>query len=265
MTVHMQLVDTHVHLEAYRETGDLAAVLERAAAAGIPRMIAVGGTESGNDFALQLAAEYPGRILASVGFDRHLAGQTPDFARLAEQAARPGVAAIGECGLDYHYSPETAAAQRELFARMLALACARRLPVIVHSRAAEDDTLALLKEYAAAWTGDPNRRGVLHCFTGGEDFARRVLASGLLVSFSGILTFRNADSIRAAARLVPADRLLVETDAPYLAPVPHRGGRNEPAFVVEVVRALAAARGEPAEQVAVQTTRNATRLFGLPA
>jgi len=260
----MSLVDTHVHFDDFQKTGDLAAVLERAAAAGIGRMIAIGGTAAGNDLALELAAAQPERLQAAVGFDRYLAGQTPDFDRLAQQAVRPGVAAIGECGLDYHYSPETAAAQRDLFARMLALARDRRLPVVVHSREADDDTLAMLQEHAAAWSGDLDRLGVLHCFTGGEDFARRVLAGGLLVSFSGILTFRNADSIRAAARLVPADRLLVETDAPYLAPVPHRGRRNEPAFIVEVVRALAAARNEPVERIAEQTTRNAEHLFGHP-
>ncbi|MCX6995806.1 MAG: TatD family hydrolase [Kiritimatiellaeota bacterium] len=264
MDTPLQLVDTHVHFDAYRETGELAAVLERAAAAGVQRMIAMGGAEDGNAFALELAAAHPERIRAAVGFDRHLAGQAPDFARLAEQAARPGVAAIGECGLDYHYSPETAAAQRALFARMLALARDRRLPVVVHSREAEDDTLALLKEHAAAWAGDPARLGVLHCFTGGADFARRVLASGLWVSFSGILTFRNADAIRAAARIVPADRLLVETDAPYLAPEPHRGHKNEPALVADVARALAATRGEPVERVAEQTARNAAHLFGWP-
>ncbi len=260
----MSLVDTHVHFDDFQKTGDLTAVLDRAAAAGVGRMIAIGGTEAGNDLALELAAAQPERIRAAVGFDRYLADQAPDFDRLALQATRPGVAAIGECGLDYHYSPETAAAQRALFARMLALARDRRLPVVVHSREAEDDTLAMLQEHAAAWAGDPARLGVLHCFTGGEAFARRVLAGGLLVSFSGILTFRNADSNRAAARLVPADRLLVETDAPYLAPVPHRGRRNEPAFVVEVVRALAAVRGEPVERIAAQTTRNAEHLFGHP-
>jgi len=257
-------VDIHVHLDAFIETGDLPAVLERAAVAGVGRLLAIGGAADGNAFALEQAAAQPDRIRVAVGFDRYLAGQNPDFARLTEQAARPEVVAIGECGLDYHYSPETAAAQRELFARMLALARERRLPVVVHSREAEDDTLALLREHAAAWPGDPDRLGVLHCFTGGLDFAQRVLDAGLWVSFSGILTFRNADSIRAAARLVPADRLLVETDAPYLAPVPHRGQRNEPAFVADVLRALAAARGEPTEQVAAQTTRNAEYLFRLP-
>ena len=264
MDTPLQLVDTHVHLDAFRESGDLAAVLERAAAAGVGRMLAIGGAEAGNDFAIELAAAQPDRIRAAVGFDRYLVDQHPDPARLAAQAARPEVAAIGECGLDYHYSPETSAAQRELFARMLALARERRLPVIVHSREAEDDTLALLREHAAAWPGDPARLGVLHCFTGGEAFMRRLLDTSLAISFSGILTFRNADSIRAAARLVPADRLLAETDAPFLAPVPHRGQRNEPAFVADVVRALAAARSEPEAQVAEQTTRNAELLFRLP-
>jgi TatD DNase family protein len=135
--------------------------------------------------------------------------------------------------------------------------------VVVHSREAEDDTIAMLAEHTAAWSGDPARLGVLHCFTGGPDFVRRVIEIGLFVSFSGITSFRNADSIREAVKLVPADRLLIETDSPYLAPVPYRGKRNEPAFVADVARAVAAARGAALEEIARQTTINADLLFNM--
>ncbi|TAN37266.1 MAG: TatD family deoxyribonuclease [Verrucomicrobia bacterium] len=257
----LNLVDTHVHFDAFRESGDLDAVLERARAAGVRRFIAIGGAPTGNAFAAECAAQHRSEIAFAAGYDRYLATETHDDASLEKILDLPGAAAIGEIGLDYHYGPETKDAQRKLFARMLALARARRLPVVVHSRAAEDDIIAMLKEHAATWPGDPARLGVLHCFTGGPEFVERVLEVGLLVSFSGITSFRNADSIRTAAKLVPADRLLIETDSPYLAPVPHRGQRNEPAFALDVARAVAAARNETLEQIAQQTTMNAGRLF----
>ncbi len=256
-------MDTHVHFDVFRIKDEIEAVLARARAAGVRRLVAMGGAPEGNALAADCAAKYPGEIYFAAGFDRYLATEPRELPALEQILDRPGAVAVGEIGLDYHYSPETRDAQRALFAEMLALARARRLPVVVHSREAEDDTLALLKEHAAAWPGDPARLGVLHCFTGGPDFVRRVLEAGLFVSFSGITSFRNADSIREAARLVPADRLLVETDAPYLAPVPHRGERNEPAFVADVARALAAARGAALEDVARQTTMNAELLFNI--
>ncbi len=258
-----QLVDTHVHFDVFRLKGETAAVLERARAAGVQQFIAIGGAPDANLCAADMAAQHPGEIFFAAGYDRYLASESRDLAALENILARPGAVAVGEIGLDYHYSPETRDAQRELFAQMLAQARVRRLPVVVHSREAEDDTLALLKEHAAAWPGEPARLGVLHCFTGGPEFAQRVLEAGLFVSFSGITSFRNAESIRAAAQLVPADRLLIETDSPYLAPVPHRGKRNEPAFVAEVARAVAAARGAALEEIARQTTLNAELLFNI--
>ena len=263
MQPEFQLVDTHVHFDAFRLKDEVEAVLDRARAAGVRRFVAMGGAPDGNAFAAECAAKHPAEIFFAAGFDRYLATETPDAAALEKLLELSGAVAVGEIGLDYHYSPETRDAQRELFARMLALARARRLPVVVHSREAEDDTIAMLQEHAAAWTGAPGRLGVLHCFTGGPEFVRRVVESGLYVSFSGITSFRNADSIREAAKLVPADRLLVETDSPYLAPVPHRGERNEPAFVADVARALAAARGAALEDLARQTTLNAELLFNI--
>jgi TatD DNase family protein len=146
---------------------------------------------------------------------------------------------------------------------MLDLAAKHRLPVIVHSREADDDTVELLREHVRRWRGDPARIGVLHCFTGTSEFARSVLDLGLMVSFSGIVTFRNADSLRAVAREVPEDRLLIETDTPYLAPVPQRGRPNEPAYVVHVAESLAKIRNDTVEHIAHSTARNALRLFGL--
>ena len=252
-----------MHFDVFRIKDEIGPVLERARVAGVRRCVAMGGAPDANTLAADCAAKYPDEIVFAAGLDRYLAQEARDLPALENTLDRPGAVAVGEIGLDYHYSPETRDAQRELFAQMLALARARRLPVVIHSREAEDDTIAMLKEHAAAWPGDPARLGVLHCFTGGPDFVRRVLDVGLFVSFSGITSFRNADSIREAAKLVPADRLLVETDSPYLAPIPHRGERNEPAFVADVARALAAARGAALEDVARQTTMNAELLFNI--
>jgi TatD DNase family protein len=258
-----QLVDTHVHFDVFRLKNETGAVLERARAAGVRTFVAIGGAPDANLCAADCAAQHPGEIYFAAGYDRYLATETRDLAALENILDRSGAVAVGEIGLDYHYSPETRDAQRELFAQMLALARARRLPVVVHSREAEDDTIAMLAEHTAAWSGDPARLGVLHCFTGGPDFVRRVIEIGLFVSFSGITSFRNADSIREAVKLVPADRLLIETDSPYLAPVPYRGKRNEPAFVADVARAVAAARGAALEEIARQTTINADLLFNM--
>lgn len=263
MQPDFQLVDTHVHFDVFRLKGEIEAVLTRARAVGVRRCIAIGGAPDANACAADCAAKWPAEISFAAGYDRYLAMESLDTAALENILTQPGAVAVGEIGLDYHYSPETREAQRELFAQMLTLARVRRLPVVVHSREAEDDTLAMLKEHAMAWPGDPVRLGVLHCFTGGPEFVRRVLDTSLFVSFSGITSFRNADSIREATKLVPTDRLLVETDSPYLAPIPHRGKRNEPSFAVDVARAVAVARGVALEEIARQTTINAELLFNI--
>lgn len=256
------LTDSHVHLDAFDEAGDVPGVLDRAVAAGVRRMVAIGGTVAANERAVRLAGANPERLRATVGYDRDEAGRGPDVAAVERLARQPGVAGIGETGLDYHYQPETAGQQRALFQQMLDVASGARLPAVVHSREADDDTLAMLRAHAAAWKGDPARIGVLHCYTGSLDFARRLLDAGLYISFSGIVTFRNADALREVARYVPADRILVETDAPYLAPVPLRGKQNEPAYVVHVAQALATVRGVGLQDLAEQTTLNAAALFG---
>jgi len=296
------LTDTHVHFDGMIATGDtIGAIVARAAQAGVSRMIAVGGSPAANRTALEIARAYPGRVRAAIGYNRDqtddgrrtplrdqatperfaqaraaTAGQAPD--ELETMLAAPEVAAIGEIGLDFHHDRHvgasgtkwplalrrgtTVAAQITLFNRMLALARDHRLPVIVHTREAEAETLSALREHTAVWSGAPNRIGVMHCFTGGEVFARDLLALGFMISFSGILTFKNAGGLRAVATLVPEDRLLIETDAPYLAPEPFRGQPNEPAHVRRVAEVLAEIRHTSWETIAEITACNAERLFG---
>lgn len=256
--------DTHVHFDGLGKGEDLGAVLARARAAGVTRMIAVGGAPEGNALAVEMAGRHGATLSAAVGYDRHcatldLAGD--DLDSLLDR--RDCVVAVGETGLDFHYEPETRDQQKALLGRMLDKARARLLPVIVHSRESNDDMLGLLAEHVRLWKGPSDRLGVLHCFTGEEGFARSVLDLGLYVSFSGILTFKNADSIRKAAGIVPDDCLLIETDSPYLAPVPCRGQKNEPALVRHVAECLARVRGCSVEKIAELTMANAKRLFGL--
>ncbi|MGD9781149.1 MAG: TatD family hydrolase [Kiritimatiellia bacterium] len=292
----MRLFDTHAHFDAFEAEGTVAAVLARAKAAGVERMCAVGSSEASNALVVRLAQEHPETLVAAVGYDRDQVGQPHDLGKLAELARDPAVVAVGEIGLDYYYSAETAPAQRALFGRMLAFAAERRLPVVVHSRYADDDTVEMLGEFAAAWkksfsdphglvpwvnkfggdalanasTRSPTAQGgggpipppgILHCFTGGAAFAEELLALGFFISFSGIVSFNSAGPLREVARLVPEDRLLVETDCPYLTPKPFRGKVNEPALVARVAEVLAEARGTTAAALAETTFANAERIF----
>ena len=252
--------DTHVHFDLIKDAAE--AVIPRAVEAGVERMIAVGVSAASSAAAVAIAARFPDRIRAAVGYDRDCAASLDAAAALGPLPEDPLIVAIGEIGLDFHYSPDTAASQTDLFARMLETARARRLPVLVHSREAEDATLRLLREHASRWPGPADRIGALHCFTGGEELARSLVSLGFYISFSGIVTFRNADALRQAALGVPDDRLLIETDAPLLAPVPHRGQPNEPAYLPRVAETLARVRGCPIEHIAEITTANARRLFG---
>jgi TatD DNase family protein len=239
------LVDSHCHLDDSDFDADRQEVIERARAAGIEAMLAVG-----SEACLRLAEAYPD-IYATLGIHPHEASKADGAAldRLAEQLTHPKVLAVGEIGLDYHYDFSPRPLQREVFRAQLAIAKQAGLPVIIHTREAWDDTLDLLRESGVA-------SGIMHCFSEGPDEAAQALELGFHISFAGILTFPKARRIQDAARMVPPDRLLVETDAPYLAPVPRRGKRNEPAFVVETARKLAALRGETFEKIAVETTRN---------
>lgn len=257
----MRLFDSHAHFGSFVRDGTAGDVLRRAAEAGIGRLLAVGASPAENEAALAARDLAPERVRVAVGLDRDQAEASPDLATLAAQLDRPGVAALGEIGLDYHYTPRTAAAQRALMERQLAMARERGRPVVVHSREADADTLGLLAAHAAAWRGDPARIGVVHCFTGGPDFARRLLDLGCCLGFSGIATFPKSGSLRDVVRLVPADRLMIETDSPYLAPVPVRGRTNEPAFLPHTAACLAEARGETVEALAGRTWAVASALF----
>jgi len=256
--------DSHAHVDHLDETAALD-MCERASAAGVGTILAVGGTPAMNAAAVRLAAQRPGQVAAAVGWDRTLASAPPSVEELKALFARhETIVAVGETGLDYHYERDTATQQRRLFADMLALAAELGQPVIVHTREADADTLAMLRQHTAAWRGAADRIGVIHCFTGGWPFASALLDLGWYISFSGIVTFRGAAALREVAARVPADRLLLETDAPWLSPEPYRGRPNEPARVVEVGRAVAAARRMKPEEVANLTWRNAQRLFGWP-
>jgi TatD DNase family protein len=244
----IELFDTHAHFEGTcAETGQ---VLERAAAAGVTRVMAVGGSaalNSGVDMASKCGIGGV-KVWRCIGWDRDQAGK--DLPELDYS----GVAAVGEIGLDYHYSPETRKGQMDLMARQLELARSLDLPVVIHTRDADDDTLGLLRDIPS--------RGIIHCFTGGPKFCRELLDLGFMISISGIVTFRAAENVRESALVVPDDRILVETDSPFLAPVPLRGNANEPAFVVHTAKFLAELRKTPFEAFAELTVRNALKTLG---
>ncbi|MFT5495854.1 MAG: TatD DNase family protein [Kiritimatiellia bacterium] len=259
----MQIIDSHLHFDSFHEKGETADLIARAADAGVSPLIAIGGSDDANRLAVDLAASYPRQVYGVVGYDRDEAEHEHDLEALHELAGGDGVVGIGETGLDYHYTADTADAQKRLFAANLDIAARVGKPVIIHSREADEDTLKLLEEYAARWPRKDAPPGVLHCFTGSLPFARELVDMGFMISFSGILTFKNAAALREVAETVPDDRLLIETDSPYLAPVPYRGKRNEPAYVVEVARLLAELRGTDIETIAALTTANALRFFSL--
>ncbi len=250
----MRLFDTHAH---FTDNSDVDGLLSRAAEVGVVRVLAVGGSRELNRNALRT----PCRV--ALGWDRDQTDvREDDFSELgrlvADNAAR--VAAIGEIGLDFHYSPESAAAQKELFARELALADSLRLPVVIHTREADEATLEVID--SVPWSHGSQLRGVIHSYTGGPDFAGKLLDRGFCISFSGIVTFRSADLVRESARFVPDDRILVETDTPFLAPVPLRGHQCEPAYVVHTAKCIAAERKTDIETFAELTFANSELLFG---
>lgn len=255
----MELYDTHAHFGPQED--EIAGALARAKETGVTRLVAVGGSAELNAAAVQAQALRPDAVRLALGADRDQAALPPDeiLADIRRQHTDHACAAVGEVGLDFHYMPETSAAQCSLFAAQLALADELRLPVIIHTREADDATCGVLDE--VPWHGS-SLRGVIHCYTGAPAFARKLLDRGFMVSFSGIVTFKSAEEVRASAKYVPDDRLLIETDSPYLAPVPLRGQRNEPAFVVHTARFLADLRQVPVERLAAITFANAVALFG---
>jgi TatD DNase family protein len=245
--------DSHCHLPV--EGAD--AVVEQARAAGVTRMITIGTSAAESAAALQLAHAHPG-VWATIGLHPHDAVEGVEGIAALLDRRDPVVVGVGECGLDYHYDHSPRPVQRQAFAAQVAWAAERDMTLVVHTREAWDDTFEIL-----AATGVPER-WVLHCFTGGPAEAARGLELGAMLSFSGIVTFKSAGDIRAAAAACPLDRLLIETDSPYLAPVPYRGRANSPSLVPVVGAAVAAVRGEPPEMIQEATWANTAAVFRLP-
>ena len=252
------LVDHHCHLDFPDFADELDAVLARARAAGVGAIVSI-STRLKRLANLIAIAEANDTVFCSVGTHPHYAHEELDIPleELVRLSAHPKVVAIGEAGLDYFYDNSPRQAQAEGFRRHIAAARATQLPLVIHARDADADVAAILE----AETAKGAFPAVLHCFTGGEDLARRGLALGHYISFSGILTFKKSDSLRQVAALVPLDRLLVETDAPYLAPAPFRGKRNEPAYLKHTAEALAHVKGVSQQELARITTANFLRLY----
>jgi len=259
----VRLIDSHAHLDFDDFTGDLEGVMARARANGVERVVAIGLWRGDGDFgnALELAATWPGFFSATAGVHPHECARVgdADWARAEALAGDPRVVGVGETGLDFHYDLSPRDVQEASFRRSIRLAHRVEKPLVIHVREAEEACVRVLRE-----EGIPRAGGVIHCFTGDSAAARAYLELGLHVSVAGIVTFKTAEPIREAVRLVPDDRLLVETDAPFLAPIPFRGKRNEPAHVRLVAEKVAEVRGQAAEAVAERTADNARRLFRLP-
>jgi TatD DNase family protein len=256
----MSLIDSHCHLDAQVFDEDRDATIQRARDAGVEILVAIGSGDGPPDLSagIRLAEKYD-FIYATVGVHPHDASKTDEstWEELVSLTAHPKVIAVAEIGLDYHYDFSPRETQQAVFARQLRIARDAHLPIAIHTREAWADTVALLREH---WSGSPNPGGIFHCFSGSPDEAGEALALGFILSFSGIITFPKAEPLREAVRRTPLDRLLVETDAPYLAPVPWRGKRNEPAFVVETARKVAELKGLSLDEVADATTSNWKRL-----
>lgn len=252
------LVDSHCHLDFPDFAAELDSVVERAGKAGIERLVTISTRIRKQADLLAIAERFP-NVFSSIGTHPHNAHEELDITldQLVERTRHPKVVAIGEAGLDYHYDFSPRVAQEQGFRTHIAAARATKLPLVIHSREADDDTARILEEE----TGKGAFPAVLHCFTGGPDLARRAISLGHYISFTGIVTFKNSGDLRAIAQELPIDRILVETDAPYLAPGKFRGKRNEPAYVVETAKVLADVRGVSLDEIARITTDNFFRLF----
>jgi TatD DNase family protein len=256
----MRLFDTHAHLHFPDYADDLDAVLDRAHAAGVRAMVTIGTDRETNRAVVELAGRFPD-VWATVGIHPHDAGEVveEDFAEM-ERLARsdPKVVGFGEMGLDFFRNLSPPDAQRQVFRRQIHMGLDVRKPLVIHCRDAHDDTLAILADEKAREIG-----GVMHCFSGDVEIARRCLDLGFFISLAGPVTYKNARALPDVARFVPADRLVVETDCPYLPPTPHRGKRNEPAYVALTVAFVAELRGTDPEALGAELTANAARLFGI--
>ncbi len=260
----MPLFDTHCHLDDPRLAEQIDEVMARAAEAGVARMATIGCVRELENVrsALDVAAKYPDRVVATCGVHPHDAAAWNDGLgdAVAATCADDAVVAIGEMGLDYYYDNSPREVQGEVFRQQIALGKKLGKPLVVHTRDAGDETLAILREEGARDVG-----GIIHCFSEDPDFARAAMDLDFVISFSGIVTFKSAKGVQETAKIVPLDRMLVETDAPYLAPVPKRGKRNEPAYVAHTAAKIAELRGESLDVILEATWANAHRVFGLEA
>ena len=257
----MPLIDTHAHLDEDAFSQDVDAVIGRAVDSGVIAMVAVATTAESSRATIALAARVP-HVFASVGIHPNYAAQAKpgDWELIEELASSPKVVAIGETGLDRYWDHTPFEVQLDYFRRQIELAARCRLPFIVHCRDAEADVVTVLRQEA----GTGRLQGVMHSFCGNAETLAVALDVGLHISFAGMLTFKKNESLRQLAKTVPLERLLVETDSPYLAPLPHRGKRNEPSFVRHTAESLAEVHGKTLDEMAAITTANARRLFGLP-
>jgi TatD DNase family protein len=258
----MNLIDSHCHLNYEYEPKSTEEVIAEAAAAGVVKLVTI-GTEIATIAAVQAISEKHANVFHTVGVHPHEAvtiGEG-DLARLEAAAKHPKCRAIGEIGLDYHYDHSPRDVQRKRFDDQLLIAARLALPVVIHSREGEEDLLASLSAYAPR--SKSKYPGVIHCFSGTVEFGKKCLDLGFLISFSGIVTFKKADEIREAARTFPLERILVETDSPYLAPIPYRGKKCEPSMVKLTAQKIAEIRGISFDEVAEATTRNAEAFFGI--
>jgi TatD DNase family protein len=254
-------IDSHAHIESDDFDADRDQVVERALASGIEIIVNIGNGDVERDShakAFSVAEKYP-FIYTTVGVHPHEARLLDDnlTAKLADMSEHEKVIAWGEIGLDYYYDNSPRDVQRDAFRKQLRMARERNLPAVLHTREAEADTLAILEE---EWKGS-GLPGIVHCFTGTRPFAEAAIELGFLISFSGVVTFKKAEDLKASAAALPENKILIETDSPFLAPVPYRGKRNEPAYVVETARCIAGLRGIPVEEVGRITTENFKRLF----
>jgi TatD DNase family protein len=259
MSAAPELFDTHAHLHFPDFDADREAMLARARAAGVRRMLTIGTEVPTSEAAIALAAREPG-VWAAVGVHPHDAAACDETALVEVErlAGRPRVVAVGEIGLDFFRNLSPRDVQERVFRRLIAHARRLHKPIVVHCRDAHAETLTILAEERASDVG-----GIMHCFSGGVDVARRCLDLGLLISLAGPVTYPNARALPEVARFVPADRLVVETDCPFLPPQGYRGKRNEPAYLAITAARVAELRGEPLESLARQTTDNARRLLGV--
>ena len=256
---NLGLIDSHAHVQGKEYAGDTEAVIDRAGEAGVDKIIVVGGAGdmASNTAAVALADSWA-NLYATVGMHPHDAKHVgeEELRQLKELVAHPKVIAVGETGLDYYYNHSPREVQREVFTQFIHLAGEKQLPLVVHERDGAQEAAELLRE-----EGNGKVQGVIHCFTGDYDAARAYLDLGFYLSFTGIITFKNAGALREVVRIVPLDKMFVETDSPYLTPGPHRGKRNEPAYVRFVAASIASVKGLSIEEVARVTTNNVRTLF----